>query len=76
LTKKIDILNSIVTKAALADQISDKTVFLRKAHRLLLDSGYVYPLGEVLKQYFYPKSISKVIWADRVSGIPMISELR
>lgn len=52
----------------------EKAQALKSAHRLLLDSFYIYPLGELDKSYYYPKNIEKLSWADRASGIPLISE--
>lgn len=69
-------LSFMVKKAATEDEVSVKTTFLKKAHRLLLDSGFVYPLGEVKKNFFYPKTFRTIPWADRVSGIPLISEIK
>jgi hypothetical protein len=69
-------LRKAVDDAAMADLLSQKTEKLSQAHRLLLDSGFVYPLGEVSKNFYVPKKISLLPWADRVSGIPQISGIR
>lgn len=69
-------LNEAVKSAATEDQIFEKTAHLRRAHRLLLDSGFVYPLGEVNKSFFYPKSLKIIPWAVRVSGTPLVSGMK
>ena len=43
---------------------------------MLLESGYVIPIGQVDNAQFYPQEIGNIIWADRISGFPKISEIK
>ena len=44
----------------------------RKAHRILLESGYVIPLGQLETEQYYPKYIGNISWSDTISGYPRI----
>ena len=63
----------LVRTAAQSNDPAAKTDTYRKAHQLLLDSGYVVPLGQLDLDQFYPKTIQHIVWSDRISGFPDIS---
>ena len=46
--------------------------FVEAAHRELLKSGYVIPLGQLVTSQFYPRDIKNIRFVDRVHGFPSI----
>lgn len=44
----------------------------KTAHRLVLESGYIIPLGQMIAIQYYPKWIKNVRWLDRGQGFPQI----
>jgi MarR-like DNA-binding transcriptional regulator SgrR of sgrS sRNA len=75
ISKPIPGLAELVRKAAQTSDAQIKSETYRKAHQLLLDSGYVIPLGQLDAEQFYPKTIRNIVWSDRISGFPDISLL-
>lgn len=73
ITQPVSGLNDLVKIAAQAHDLTVKTAAYRKAHQLLLDSGYVVPLGQLDTSQYYPKVIRHIMWSDRISGFPDIS---
>lgn len=52
--------------------------FAKEAHKELLISGQVIPLGELEIQYEYPKQLENIVWLGRgsgISGYPDISKM-
>jgi hypothetical protein len=68
-------LAEIVRSAAQTTDSSLKSETYRKGHQVLLDSGYVIPLGQLDMDQLYPKSIKHIVWSDRISGFPDISQM-
>jgi ABC-type transport system substrate-binding protein len=68
-------LTRAVEKAAQASARADKIEFYRQAHKILLDSGYVLPVGQLKASQYYPKRFSNIQWADRISGFPAIEKM-
>ena len=75
ITNPIEELAKIVRSAARTSDSSLKSETYRKGHQVLLDSGYVVPLGQLDMDQFYPKSIRHIVWSDRISGFPDISKM-
>jgi ABC-type transport system substrate-binding protein len=66
-------LAKLVKAAAQATDPSTKAELYRKAHQLLLDSGYVIPLGQFDTAQHYPRWVRNVSWSDQISGFPNIA---
>jgi MarR-like DNA-binding transcriptional regulator SgrR of sgrS sRNA len=47
----------------------------RRAHELVMKSGYIIPLGQVEATFFYPKVIKSVNLVDPINGFPLIHQL-
>ena len=66
-----------LTRAALREpDSSKKQAFYREAHRALLRSGYVVPLGQHPSSLSYPRGIRHVEFADPYIGYPRIELTR
>ncbi|MBI4403097.1 MAG: hypothetical protein HY537_02995 [Deltaproteobacteria bacterium] len=75
-TGNIPGLDGAVKKAALAQSEGSKNSLFEEAHRLLLESGFVIPLGQFEILYYYPKNIRNVLFSDLVTGYPKIDKLK
>lgn len=75
ISKPIPELAELVRTAAQTSDSSLKAETYRKGHQVLLDSGYVIPLGQLDMGQLYPKSIRHIVWSDRISGFPDISQM-
>ena len=60
-------------KAALTTDPIMVTKFVENAHRALLKSGYVIPLGQLVVTQRYPSFITNIQMGDRVNGFPKVS---
>ena len=69
-------LATLVVRASMAGNESEKSKFYREAHQLLLESGYVIPLGQAQNVQHYPVDIENIEWADRLSGFPRIYKMK
>ena len=69
-------LHEAIMNAAKANLRTEKIELYRKAHKILLDSGYVLPLGQLKSKQYYPKSLTQIQWADRISGFPQLDRAR
>jgi hypothetical protein len=51
---------------------------LVRAHRAILESGQVIPLGELVRTYYYPKEIENLVWTGvgGMSGYPEFSQMK
>jgi ABC-type transport system substrate-binding protein len=72
ITQPIQGLEESVRLALDEAQPELKDVLYRDAHRILLDSGYVIPLGQLETDQYYPKYITNISWSDPISGYPRI----
>jgi len=63
-----------VAEAAASSNSTKKAKLYREAHRILLRSGYIYPLGQLISVQYYPENIENIVWGDRISGFPRIDE--
>ncbi len=73
ITQPVVGLANLVKTAAQATDPSTKSEIYRKAHQLLLDSGYVIPLGQLDTAQHYPKWVRNISWSDQISGFPNIA---
>jgi hypothetical protein len=48
----------------------------RAAHRALLDSGFVVPLGQFEAAQYYPRWVSDIQWLDSGAGYPRLDLVR
>jgi MarR-like DNA-binding transcriptional regulator SgrR of sgrS sRNA len=53
------------------DRASMETMY-GSAHRALLDSGFIVPLGQLESTQYYPKRISNIQWLDSGPGYPRL----
>ena len=62
----------VISKAKrVNDRASMDTVY-GKAHRALLDSGFIVPLGQLESTQYYPKWVSNIQWLDSGPGYPRL----
>lgn len=73
ITKRIVGLKEAVSKAAKESDRSVKNELYTKAHKILLQSDYVIPMGQTADVRYYPKYIKNIKWVERISGIPQIN---
>jgi hypothetical protein len=66
---------SVIDNAARAGTLAEKTKLLRLGHDQLLKSWFVLPIGEVQKKFYYKRNIRNIVWGDKVSAIPLVSEM-
>lgn len=62
-----------------ASTLNDNTKLLaiyKEAHSMLLNSSYVFPLGQYSVNFYYPSSIKEFEWSDFISGFPKIHRLQ
>lgn len=69
-------LKQLVDKALHERFRQNKEELYRAAHRCLLDSGYVIPMGQFVQKQYYPASFENIRWLDAAGGIPDFSEIR
>lgn len=48
---------------------------ITEAHKELLNSGYVIPLGQLVAEQKYPSNITHITFQDRVHGFPDVQEM-
>jgi ABC-type oligopeptide transport system substrate-binding subunit len=63
-------LSAIIDQALQESDPTAKDEAYSRAHRLLLESGYIIPLGQLDTAQYYQKDITQIQWADRISGFP------
>ena len=56
--------------------MNEKRQLYKKAHSILLNSGYVIPLGQVAAVQYYPPWIDNIQWNDKGQGFPQISLMK
>jgi hypothetical protein len=54
----------------------DRDAHFRKAHRLLLETGYIVPLGELISEQYYPSNLEGIEQVNAVHGFPQIDRMR
>ncbi len=69
-------LEASVRAAAIEPNRRAKDQKYSRAHQLLLESGYIVPLGQLQSSQYYPSNVSRIVWADRVSGYPRIDLMK
>ncbi|MBI4667646.1 MAG: hypothetical protein HY747_00425 [Elusimicrobia bacterium] len=65
-------LKKLLQDASRTESSDKRRELLARAHRLLLESGYVIPLGQLVVTQYYPKEIQGISIRDRVHGFPRI----
>lgn len=49
-----------------------KSQLYREAHRALLESHYVVPIGQLQSKQYYPNYLDNIVWEDQIGGYPRI----
>lgn len=75
IAKRIPGLKQIVEAAAKTSDAATKNQLFEKAHRMLLQSGYMIPLGQLVTSQYYPKYVQNIRLVDRVQGFPQIDQM-
>ena len=65
-----------VQAAALTRNVQEKTHLYEEAHRRLLASGYIVPLGQIAPKLYYPASLRSFEFADPIIGYPNIETVQ
>jgi len=65
-------LKNLIT---MVTKTNEKEKLYTDAHRLLLESGYVIPLGQESKKQYYDKKLTNIFWQDQFSGYPQVDKL-
>jgi ABC-type transport system substrate-binding protein len=75
ISKPIAALSQVVPAAVRSSDVAQKLDLYAQAHRMVLDSYYIVPLGQYLEPQVYPRFIKNIIWLDEWGGIPDISAM-
>jgi hypothetical protein len=70
---------SMIKSILAVNESSDRAameVNYRAAHRALLDSGFVVPLGQFEAAQYYPRWVSDIQWLDSGAGYPRLDLVR
>jgi len=66
-------LKESIIKAALSDNDEEKAKYYRLANEFVINSGLMLPLGQVVVEQYYPKSISNLRILNSTMGYPQIN---
>ena len=69
-------LQAMVSAALLTKNRGEKEALYERAHRALLETGYVIPLGQRAPVSYYPRYLKRVVLADINAGHPAIEKIR
>jgi hypothetical protein len=69
-------IKNFISSAALAESPSQIDRLFQKAHQAVIESGFIYPIGQVVATHYYPKRISNIKVLDNSLDFPNISQLR
>ena len=73
---KIDGLDSVLSRAETTISNNQSRMLFYNAHVLVLNSYYVYPIGQVVTNYFYPSNIKNIEWIESNNDYINISKLK
>ncbi|MBI4924888.1 MAG: hypothetical protein HY843_03105 [Bdellovibrio sp.] len=75
ISTEIKDLMKTVYEAAQSDSDERKEFLFTQAHKMVLDSGYIVPLGQVEATFEFPPEITGMEAIDQINGFPLIHKL-
>lgn len=72
---EIEGLRELIRSAASETSSERKMLLYSKAHDLVMATGVVVPLGQLVTDHYFPNWISNLVWADPTSEFPLLDKL-